>query len=149
MMQPYVWERVRNSTCTSPLHVMLRKKEARYESGVRGESYRLYFQAQERSPLQRINLKIRTDRDSNQGTHREDNDENMPVGCATEKIEYPGRFLATFDNETGRRIISVAFAYTIQPVTLIQMEEIIEGRNIRKALMLLRTRIFHLPKSSS
>lgn len=56
--------------------------------------------------------------------------------------------VAAFGNEIGRRIMAVAFAYTIQPVALMHIEEVIGRRSIRETLGLPEDEDFSSPRIS-
>ena len=56
--------------------------------------------------------------------------------------------VAAFGNEIGRRIMAVAFAYSIQPVAMMHMDEVIGRRSIRETLMLPEDEDFSSPRIS-
>lgn len=56
--------------------------------------------------------------------------------------------VAAFGNEIGRKIMALAFAYAIQPVALMHMEEVIDRRTIKEVLDIPLDEDFSSPRIS-
>lgn len=56
--------------------------------------------------------------------------------------------IASFGDEVGRRIMAVSFAYAIEPIALMHMEDIIERRSIKEVLRLPLDTDFSSPRIS-